>query len=65
MNWLKTESPLRTKYYDDISKDDGIKKALIEDNFNDNNTLGESISGKRKIISWMLRSWAQEFDMYL
>ena len=65
MNWLKTESSLRTKYYDDIRKDDGIKKALVEDNFNDNNTLGESISGKRKIISWMLRSWAQEFDMYL
>ena len=26
MNWLKTESSLRTKYYDDIRKDDGIKK---------------------------------------
>jgi len=65
MNWLKSDISLRTKFSTDIMKDDGIKNAIIEDNYLDNPKISEDISGKRKIISWMLRSWAQEFDMYL
>ena len=43
----------------------GFVVEVIEDNFSENPELGLLISGKRKIVSWMLRSWAQEFDMYL
>ena len=65
MSWLKSDSSLRNKYLKDITNDDGIKNALLEDNFIDNPKIGDAISGKRKIISWMLRSWSKEFDMYL
>ena len=65
MNWLKTDESLRNKYTNDIEEDDGIKKILNENNFIDNPDIGESLSGKRKIVSWMLRSWAKEFDMFL
>ncbi len=65
MNWLQTENSLKNKYYEDINKDDGIKEAILEENFLENQGIGYAFSGKRKIISWMLRSWAQEFDMFL
>ena len=65
MNWLQNENSLKNKYYEDINKDDGIKEAILEENFLENQEIGHAFSGKRKIISWMLRSWAQEFDMFL
>lgn len=65
IHWLKTDKYLRNKFLNDISKDDGIKNAIVEDNFSESPELGQLISGKRKIVSWMLRSWAQKFDMYL
>ena len=65
MDWLDNDTSLRNKYNENIKKDDGIKNALLSDNFFDNAEIGKSLSGKRKIVSWMLRSWAQEFDMYL
>ena len=65
MDWLDNDTSLRNKYNENINKDDGIKNALLSDNFFDNAEIGKSLSGKRKIVSWMLRSWAQEFDMYL
>ena len=49
----------------DINDFKPIKNAILEDNFSENPELGLLISGKRKIVSWMLRSWAQEFNMYL
>ncbi len=65
MSWLKSDNDLRNKYSQDISNDDGINDALLEANYTDNPKIGDAISGKRKIISWMLRTWSQEFDMYL
>ena len=65
IHWLKTDQSLRNKFLNDINKEDGIKNVILEDNFSENPELGLLISGKRKIVSWMLRSWAQEFDMYL
>ena len=65
MSWLKSDNDLRNKYSQDISNDDGINNALLEANYTDNPKIGDAISGKRKIISWMLRTWSQEFDMYL
>jgi len=65
MNWLKTNESLRNKYTNDIEEDDGIKKVLNKYNFIDDPDIGESLSGKRKVVSWMLRSWAKEFDMFL
>ena len=65
MNWLNTNKSLKDKFNADISRDDGIRDIISENNFFDDPKLGEDISGKRKVISWMLRSWAQEFNMYL
>ena len=65
MNWLNSDNLLKDKFNADIGRDDGIKNVISQNNFFDNPHLGEDISGKRKVISWMLRSWAQEYDMYL
>ena len=65
MNWLKTDLPLKNKFSKDIARDDGLKNVINDENFFDNSEIGDELSGKRKIISWMLRSWSQEFDMYL
>ena len=65
MNWLDSYEPLRKKFLNNISKDDGIKEIISENNYLDNLKIGKEFSGKRKIISWMLRSWAQEFNMFL
>ena len=65
MDWLKTNNSLRNKFTSDIKKDDGIKSVLHDLNYINDDTIGEDLSGKRKIVSWMFRSWAQEFNMYL
>ncbi len=65
MSWLNTDKNLKSKFDNDIAKDDGIKDALSEDNYLNNMIIGESLSGKRKIVSWMLRSWSHQYDMYL
>ena len=66
MNWLHSyEKSLKDKFDADVSNDDGIKEIISEDNYFDDLKLGKEFSGKRKIISWMLRSWAQEFKMSL
>ncbi len=65
MEWLKTDKTLKNKFDNDIGRDDGIKKIIMKENFLYNSNLGDELSGKRKIISWMLRSWSQEFDMFL
>ncbi len=65
MSWLKSDNLLNKKFNNDINRDDGMKNIILEENYLDNTDLGESLSGKRKIVSWMLRSWSQEFDMFL
>ena len=65
MSWLDSDNLLKNKFNSDVSRDDGIKSALSKNNFVDFPNFSKDISGKRKVISWMLRSWAQEYDMYL
>ena len=65
MSWLNTNKALINKFNKDVSRDDGIKNILNEENFLNNHTIDESFSGKRTIVYWMLRSWAQEFNMSL
>tara|TARA_Y100001980_G_C14466824_1_gene247709 strand:- start:346 stop:975 length:630 start_codon:yes stop_codon:yes gene_type:complete len=65
MDWLNNDISLQNKFKSDINRDDGIKNVLSNHNFLDDSEIGKSLSGKRKIVSWMFRSWAQEFDMYL
>ena len=48
-----------------ITEENKVKIGLLVPLTGDNAEIGKSLSGKRKIVSWMLRSWAQEFDMYL
>ena len=65
MSWLNTDESLKKKFSSDISRDDGIKEIISDNNYLDNLKIGKELSGKRKIVSWMLRSWAQEFNMTL
>ena len=65
MNWLKTDNSLKKKFTNDIESDDGIKNILNNFNYVDDPRIGEDLSGKRKIVSWMLKCWAKEFNMYL
>ena len=59
MNWLNNDKALKNKFNKDISRDDGIKNILNEENFLNNQNIEESFSGKRKIVSWMLRSFQE------
>ena len=65
MSWLNTNEALNNKFLKDITTEDGVEKVISKNNFVEDPNIGESLSGKRKIISWMFRSWAQEFDMSL
>ena len=53
--WIKDSESLRNKYFETINKKDGIEEILSKDNYRDNT--------KRIIITWMLRSWAQNYNM--
>ena len=37
MNWLNTDKALKNKFNKDISRDDGIKNILNEENLNNHN----------------------------
>ena len=65
MSWLKTDSSLKNKFINDINREDGIKNIINDMNFIDDSNIGASLSGKRKLVSWMLRTWAQQFDMFI
>ena len=47
----------KNKYIQICSKEDGISPILSKENYKGN--------PKRMIITWMLRSWAQQYNMSL
>jgi len=55
--WLTQFDNIKDKYIETCSKDDGINEILSKDNYTGNQ--------KRMIITWMLRSWAQQYNMTL
>jgi len=54
-SWLKDSDVLKNKYIQTINTEDGIKEILSKNNYKDNE--------KRIIITWMLRTWAQQYKM--
>ena len=56
-NWLTQFENIKEKYIETCSVDDGINQILSKENY-----IGNT---KRMIVTWMLRSWAQEYKMYL
>ena len=55
--WLSQFENIKNKYIKMCSKEDGISPILSKDNYMGN--------PKRMLITWMLRSWAQEYKMSL
>ena len=55
--WLNQFENLRNKYIKTCSREDGISSILSKENY-----IG---SPKRMLITWMLRTWAQEYKMNL
>ena len=56
MNWVESDSSLKSLYHSTIIKNDCLSKILNSDNYK---------IPKPKIISWMLRSWAQQNELNL
>ena len=55
--WLSQFDNIKNKYIEICSKEDGISSILSKDNYVGN--------PKRTIVTWMLRTWAQEYKMQL
>jgi asparagine synthase (glutamine-hydrolysing) len=56
-NWLQTSNIIKNKYLKTVNTDDGIKEILDMQNYSGNI--------KRAIITWMIRTWAQQYNMNL
>ncbi len=55
--WLSQFENIKNKYIETCSREDGISSILSNENYSGNS--------KRMLITWMLRSWAQEYKMHL
>ena len=55
--WLTQFEIIKKKYIETCTKEDGITQILSKENYTGNL--------KRIIITWMLRTWAQEYNMSL
>ena len=55
--WLIKNDNLKNKYLNTVNKDDGIRELLSNNNYKGNI--------KRIIVSWMFRTWAQQYSMNL
>ncbi len=55
--WLFKSKKLQAKYLETVNKDDGIREILSTENYKNNS--------KRIIVTWMMRTWAQQFNMSL
>lgn len=55
--WLNQFENIKKKYFEICSKEDGISQILSKENYINN--------PKRIIITWMLRTWAQQYQMSL
>lgn len=56
-DWLFKFKPLQDKYIKTVNADDGIKEILSNNNYKNNS--------KNIIITWMMRTWSQQFNMEL
>lgn len=56
-NWLQNSEIIKKKYLETVNADDGIKEILDKDNYSGN--------AKRVIITWMIRTWSQQYNMIL
>ena len=56
-NWLQNSNIIKKKYLETVNKDDGIREILDNDNYSGNI--------KRAIITWMIRTWSQQYNMNL
>ena len=55
--WLRHNKILHDKFKSTIKKSDGIEEIISENNY--------LVNDKPKVISWMLRSWSQKYNMSL
>ena len=55
--WLQTSEKLQKKYLDTINTSDGISEILSKTNYEKNI--------KKIIITWMFRTWSQQYNMNL
>ncbi len=54
-SWIENSNLLKTKYQETIKAEDGIKEIIHESNYSNN--------AKRLIITWMMRTWSQQYEM--
>jgi len=54
MNWLENDNSLKSLFSETINKNDCLKNIISDVNFK---------FSKPKIISWMMRSWSQEYNL--
>ena len=57
IQWIRDSEVIKNKYIKTVKTKDGIQEILSKENY----------SGKMKqlIVTWMFRSWSQQFNMYL
>ena len=60
MYWLINNLTLQNKYKSIVARPDGISELISEENYNIDKP---KIVSKTRIISWMMRSWAQQYKM--
>ncbi len=53
--WMQKSDILKKKYLDNVNTKDGISEILSKDNYSGNI--------KRILITWMMRTWAQQYNM--
>ena len=53
-NWIESDQNLKQTYLNTIKQNDCLENIISSENYN---------FGKTSVISWMMRSWAQNFDL--
>ncbi len=56
-HWIENDDKIKEKYNSTINNKDGIEEILSVSNYQGNT--------KKKIITWIFRTWAQQFNMSL
>ena len=56
-NWLQNSEIIKEKYLKTVNTEDGVQEILDNENYSGNS--------KRAIITWMIRSWSQQYNMHL
>ncbi len=60
MHWLTNNLTLQNKYKSIVKQQDGISELISEENYSVDKS---QMISKPRIISWMMRSWAQQYEM--